>query len=387
MNNFELKNPTKIIFGSDSMDKISANIQPFGKKVLLTYGGGSIKKNGVYEKVIAQLKDFEIQEFGGIEPNPRVETIRKAVQQFKDFNPDFILAVGGGSVIDGTKLLASSLFYNGDPWDFLAKPDAEPIKYIPFGIVLTLSATGSEMNKGAVITNWTTHEKSFFKREQNYPVFSVIDPQNMYSLPKDQTAYGIIDAFSHVLEQYLHTTENTPLQNRFAEGILLTLIENSQPVLKNLKDYNARANIALCACLALNDLLRSGVDEDWATHSIEHQLSAFYDIPHAAGLAIITPRWMETVKDQKLQKLVQYGKRVWGLSGSDEAVATKAIGETYKFFESLSVKMSLIDWQITNEHFPVMVDRLSKSQIGELPLTANQIQEILQNCLTTEAIS
>jgi alcohol dehydrogenase YqhD (iron-dependent ADH family) len=381
MNNFELHNPTKIIFGTDAMDKIGANVKIYGKKVVITYGGGSIKKNGVYQKVISQLKDFDVEEFGGIEPNPRVETIREAVKKFKDFNPDFLLAVGGGSVIDGTKLLAAAMHYDGDPWDFMTKPGIEPAKYVPFGVVLTLSATGSEMNKGAVITNWTKHEKKFFGREQNYPAFSVIDPQNTFSLPKDQTAYGIIDAYSHVLEQYMTTTENVPLHDRFGEGIMLTLIENADKVLKNPTDYDARANISFCACMALNDLLRSGVDEDWATHGIEHQLSAFYDIPHAAGLAIITPRWMEVVKDQKAKKMVQYGKRIWNLDGSDDQIIKKAINATYKFFASLGVKMSLKEWDISDEYFSVMVERLVERGIGEIPLTASQIRKILDDCL------
>jgi len=381
MNNFELYNPTRIIFGTDSMDKIASQIKPFGKKVLVTYGGGSIKKNGIYEKVMSRLKDFDVQEFGGIEPNPRVETIRKAIKEFKDFNPDFLLAIGGGSVIDGTKLLASSMFYDGDPWDFLTKESTEPTKYIPFGVVLTLSATGSEMNKGAVITNWETHEKRGFGREQNYPVFSVLDPQNTFSLPKEQTAYGVVDAFSHVLEQYLHTTKNVPLQDRFCEGILLTLIENSQIVLQNPNDCTARANIMFCACMALNNLLRSGVNEDWATHSIEHQLSAFHDIPHAAGLAVITPRWMKAVKDQKANKLVQYGKRIWGLEGNNDEIIEKSIDATYQFFASLGVKMSLKEWQISDEHFQTIINRLAKRGIGEIPLTAEQIKKILDNCL------
>lgn len=381
MKNFELYNPTKIIFGTDAMEKIAEQISPFGKKVLITYGSGRIKENGILDKVLDQLKNFNVKEFGGIEPNPRVETIRKAIAEFKNFEPDFLLAIGGGSIIDGTKLLASSMFYDGDPWDIVIKDDTEPEKYIPLGVVLTLSATGSEMNKGAVITNWATHEKMGFKRDQNYPVFSVLDPRNTFSLPKDQTTYGIIDAFSHVLEQYIHTSENTPLQDRFAEGIMLTLIENSKIVLKNSNNYEARASVMFCACMALNDLLRSGVDDDWATHNIEHQLSAFYDIPHAAGLAIITPRWMKVVKDQKAKKLVQYGKRIWNLQGDDESIIEKSIGATYEFFKSLGAKMSLKDWNISNEHFQIMTDRLVKKQIGETPLTAEQIREILDSCL------
>lgn len=381
MNNFELNNPTKIVFGTDSMNRISDLIRPFGNKVLITYGGGSVKKNGIYEKVVSQLKDFEIREFGGIEPNPRVETIRKAREENKDFNPDFILAVGGGSVIDGTKLLASSMYYSGDPWDFLVKNDSEPQKYVPFGVVLTLSATGSEMNNGSVITNWETHEKLLFGREQTYPVFSILDPQNTYSVPKDQTAYGIIDAFSHVLEQYIVNSKNTPLQDRFSEGILLTLIENSKNVLDDPKDYIARANIMFSACMALNNLISSGTNQDWATHNIGDEISAFYDIPHAGGLAIITPRWMDVVKKDKATKIIQFGKRIWQLSGTDEQVIEGAIKKTYDFFSSLGVKMSFKEWNIDNKYFDLIVERLAKKGIGESPLSAKQISEILNNCL------
>jgi len=381
MNNFEFQNPTKIVFGTDSMDKISDLIKPFGNKILVTYGGGSIKTNGIYQKVMDQLKAFDVKEFGGIEPNPRVETIRKIIEQFKDFDPDFILSVGGGSVIDGTKLLAASMHYDGDPWDFLVKESVEPKKYLPFGTVLTISATGSEMNCGAVITNWEQHQKLVLIREQCYPAFSILDPQNTFSLPKDQTAYGVIDAFSHVLEQYLHTTKNTPLQDRFSEGILHTLIENAHIALSEPKNYEARANIMLSASMALNNLIGSGVDEDWATHSIEHEISAFYDIPHAAGLAIITPSWMEEIKVQKSDKLIQYGTRIWALSGSDQDILNGAIEKTSSFFKSLGVKMKLSDWSITNEHFPLVIERLSAAKIGETPLSALQIEEILKRSL------
>lgn len=381
MNNFELNNPTKIVFGTDSMNRISDLIRPFGNKVLITYGGGSVKKNGIYEKVVSQLKDFEIREFGGIESNPRVETIRKAREENKDFNPDFILAVGGGSVIDGTKLLASSMYYSGDPWDFLVKNDTEPQKYVPFGVVLTISATGSEMNNGSVITSWETHEKLFFGREQTYPTFSILDPQNTFSVPIDQTAYGIIDAFSHVLEQYIVNSKNTPLQDRFSEGILLTLIENSKNVLDKPDDYIARANIMFSACMALNNLISSGTNQDWATHNIEHEISAFYDIPHAGGLAVITPRWMDVVKKDKATKIIQYGKRIWQLSGTDEQVIEGAIKKTYDFFSSLRVKMSFKEWNIDNKYFDLIVERLAKKGIGESPLSAKQISEILNNCL------
>jgi len=362
------------------MAQIRPNVEAFGQRILLTYGQGSIKKNGIYDKVIKELKGLRIKEFGGIEPNPRVETLCQALAQHRSFNPDIILAVGGGSVIDGSKLLASSFHYDGDPWDFLAKK-VEPKKYLPLGVILTLSATGSEMNCGAVITKWETHEKKPFGKDELYPKFSILDPQNTFSVPRDQTAYGIIDAFSHVLEQYLHTTIDVPLQDRFSESILLTLIENAPLVLKNLKDYKARANLMLSATMALNNLISMGVNEDWACHSIEHQFSAFYDIPHGAGLAIITPRWMKVVKEQKREKLFQFGQRIWGLKGNEKEVVDGAIQKTYDFFKLLGVKMSLREWKIDTEHFEVMIKRLVKGKIGEKALSKKQIERILHDCL------
>jgi len=362
------------------MRQIRTNIKPFGTKVLLTYGGGSIKKNGIYKKVMKQLKGFEVEEFGGIEPNPRVETIRKALDKYKNNKPDIILAVGGGSVIDGSKLLAASFHYDGDPWDFLIK-NPQPEKYIPLATVLTLAATGSEMNGAAVISRWKTQEKLHFIRDEVLPKFSILDPQNTYTVSRNQTAYGIIDAFSHVLEQYMHTTKNAPLQDRFSESILLTLIENAPKVQKNPRNYCARANLMWSATMALNSIIALGVDQDWATHMIEHELSAFYDIPHGAGLAILTPRWMNVVRNQKKEKLVQFGKRIWGLEGKDQEIIDVAIEKTHDFFKSLGVKMSLSDWKINSKHFDVVVRRLTKMGIGETPLRRNQIRRILDDSM------
>ncbi|MEI7579538.1 MAG: iron-containing alcohol dehydrogenase [bacterium] len=377
MRNFTFYNPTKLIFGTDAMDKIAEQIKPFGQKVLVTYGGGSIKKNGIYEKVLSQLKGFTVKEFGGIEPNPRVETIRKAIAEFKSWEPDFVLAVGGGSVIDGSKLLISAMYYEGDPWDYMITPGIEPAKYIPLGTVLTLAATGSEMNSGAVITNWDKNEKLVFGRQQAFPVFSILDPQNTFSVPADQTANGLVDAFSHVLEQYITTAENVPLQDRFCEGILMTLIETGTALLNDLHNYETRANHMFAATMALNNVIRQGTNEDWATHRIEHEISAFYDIPHGAGLAIITPRWMNVIKEQKAKKIIQYGKRVWGLSGLDEEIIKGAIMKTHDFFKSLGQKMVLSDWGVTDEHFPEMIERLVAGKIGEIPLNYEQIEAIL----------
>lgn len=381
MQNFEFRNSTKLVFGTDAMGKIAENVAVYGKKVLMTYGAGSIKKNGIYDKVMAQLKDCEVAEFSGIEANPRVETIRQAVAKAKAFQPDLILAVGGGSVIDGSKLICAATNYDGDPWDFLVKKETEPTEYVPLAVVLTMSATGSEMNSGAVITNWTEHIKTNFGREGCLPKFSVLDPQNLFTLPADQSAYGTIDTYSHILEQYITTSEDVPLQDRWSEGLIMTLIENAPLTIKEPTNYVARANIMLSATMALNGLIGMGCKQDWATHRIEHELSAFYDIPHAAGLALITPKWMAVVKTEKQAKLAQYGRRIFGLAGDDASVAGLAIQKTYDFFKSLGVRMSLTEWQIDNTHFYEMTRRLATNGIGERKLTATEIRTILDTCI------
>ncbi|HDS11666.1 MAG TPA: iron-containing alcohol dehydrogenase [Candidatus Wirthbacteria bacterium] len=380
MQNFTVHMPTKIIFGTDSMDQIGENIHSYGKKVLLTYGGGSIKKNGIYDKVKSQLKDCEVKEFSGIEPNPRVETLRQAIELGKEFKPDIILAVGGGSVIDGSKLISAALLVETDAWD-LVLGNGVVQQTVPLACVLTVSATGTEMNRAAVITNWTTHEKMAFKNDLCKPKFSILDPQNTFSVSWEQTAYGIVDIYSHVLEQYLNTTLDAPLQDRFAEGILLTLHENATEIKSNLKNYEARANVMLCSTLALNSLIAAGVSEDWACHQIEHELSAFHDIPHGAGLAIVTPRWMRQVWSEKLAKFVQFGRRVHGLRGSDEEVAQEVIESLYDFFTSLDIRMNLTEWGIDSQNFTTMVERLAQRGIGEQPLIHQQIEAILQGCL------
>jgi alcohol dehydrogenase len=380
MKDFELYNPTRIIFGKKSMSELGKSLKHYGNKVLMIYGHASIKTNGLYDKVVEQLKGFEVKEFSGIEPNPRVETIRKAVALGKDFKPDILLAIGGGSVIDATKLISASINYNGDPWE-LVLDISKCSKWVPLATILTVSATGSEMNGGAVITNWTEHIKTSFGSINANPVFSICDPENTFTLSAEQTAYGLVDIYSHVLEQYMNTTLDTPLQDRFAEGILKTVIENSKVILKDLQNYNARANIMFCSTMALNGLLRCAVNQDWATHAIEHEFSAFYDIPHGAGLAVITPRWMSEVREQKKAKLSQYGKRIFGLTGTDDEVAAAAIKETYDLFNGFNIKMSFSDWQITDEHFPVMISRMVEDGIGEIRLTKEQLTNILNNCL------
>ncbi len=379
MLDFTFHNPTTIVFGKSAMGKIAEHARPFGTKIVLTYGGGSIFRNGVYAKVIDQLQGFELREFGGIEPNPRIETLRKAVALCKEFQPDLILAVGGGSVIDATKLIAAAARYDGDAWDLVVQPIPIP-NPIPLASVLTLSATGSEMNRGGVITNWATKQKLGYFNNACFPRFSILDPQNTYSVPPDQTAYGAVDIYSHVLEQYLNQPVYSPIQDRFSEGILLTVLENASIALGEPENYEARANLMWASTLALNGLIGAGVPSDWATHRIEHELSAFYDIPHAAGLAILTPRWMRVVSSTKPVKFVQYGQRIFGLSGAQETVIAQAIQRTYDFFASLNIRMSLSEWGIDAEKFPTIIERAA-GKVGETPLTAEQIQAILNSSL------
>jgi len=345
MKSFEFKNPTKIIFGEGEINKLADNI-PAGSHILLAYGGGSIKKNGIYDQVIAASKNFKVTEFSGIEPNPHFETLMKAVKIIRDEKIDFILAVGGGSVIDGCKFLSAAAFYDGDEWDLVAKGlSRKQEKVLPFGTVLTLPATGSEMNSGAVVTKASTQEKRTFGGPQYFPVFSICDPTVIQSLPKRQIANGIVDAYTHTLEQYLTYEHDALLQDRIAEGILQTLVEIGPRVMEDPSDYKAASNFMWSATMALNGLLRLGVPTDWATHMIAHELTALHGIDHARTLAIIAPNLYKMLIDDKKDKLVQYGKRVWGLSGeSDIEIAEKAIEMTVSFFQSLGIDTKLSDY-------------------------------------------
>jgi len=345
MNSFEFKNPTKIIFGEGEIKKIADNI-PAGSHILLAYGGGSIKNNGIYDQVIAASKDFKVTEFSGIEPNPHFETLMKAVKIIRDEKIDFILAVGGGSVIDGCKFLSAATFYEGDEWDLVAKGlSRKQEKVLPFGTVLTLPATGSEMNSGAVVTKASTREKRTFGGPQYFPVFSICDPTVIKSLPKRQIANGVVDAFTHTLEQYLTYQHDALLQDRIAEGILQTLIEIGPKVMEDPSDYKAASNFMWSATMALNGILRLGVPTDWATHMIAHELTALHGIDHARTLAIIAPNLYRKLFDDKKEKLVQYGRRVWGLNGESEIeIAEKAIEMTVSFFQSLGIETKLSDY-------------------------------------------
>lgn len=368
MLNFEFKNPVKIIFGKNTIQSLAAEV-PENVKIMLTYGGGSIFKNGVYDQVMNALQGHDIVEFGGIEVNPHYETCMKAAEIVKDKKIGFLLSVGGGSVLDATKFIAAAACYkNGDPWDLLAKRGTPVSEAIPLGAVLTLPATGSEMNGNSVITRVSSTEKMAFSSPMVLPRFSILDPETVFSLPDKQVANGIVDAFVHVMEQYLTYPVDSPIQDRFAESILTTLIEEGPKVLANRYDYNSSANFMWSATMALNGLIGAGVPQDWATHMIGHELTAFHGIDHARTLALVLPGVMHIKRENKKEKILQYAKRVWGITtGSDDEKINAAIVKTAGFFESLGLPTRLIDYNVSADSVNRIVERFKQRgiRIGE----------------------
>lgn len=360
MNNFNFYNPVKILFGKGKTAELGRNI-PQNARVLMTYGGGSIFKNGVYEQVMAALKNFTVIEFGGIEPNPRYETLMKAVEVVKAEKIDFLLAVGGGSVLDGTKFIAAASLYEGElAWDIVARQIAVS-KALPIGAVLTLAATGSEMNSGGVVTREATQEKFSFGSPVLFPKFSVLDPEFTFSLPPRQVANGIVDAYVHVMEQYLTYPVNSPVQDRFAEGILLTLIEEGLKAVKTeTPDYENRANLMWAATMALNGIIGVGVKSDWSTHMIGHELTAFHGLDHAVTLAIVLPGVMHLMKDKRREKLLQYASRVWKINqGTDEERIEAAIQHTESFFRQVGIPTRLSEYNLGQDTVDRIVNRFT----------------------------
>ena len=347
MNNFNLHIPTQLYFGKDQHKELSRLI-PANSKILLLYGGGSIKHNGIYEQVIGELSSFDVIEFGGIEANPQYTTLTKALEVIKLNEINFLLAVGGGSVIDGTKFLASAALYEGEhPWDILENGLRTEIG-LPFGTVLTLPATGSEMNSGAVISRKETGQKLAMGGPGLFPVFSIADPTVVASLPKRQLANGIVDAFTHVMEQYMTYPTSATLQDRIAEGILSTLIEIAPRVMKTPENFELAANFMWCCNMALNGIIQKGVPTDWSIHAIGHEITAAYGIDHARTLAIVLPSMYRYKLEKKELKLAQYGRRVLGLTGDDRKVAEQAINHTEDFFRSLGIGTKLSDYDVDN---------------------------------------
>ncbi|MEH2349185.1 MAG: iron-containing alcohol dehydrogenase [Nostoc sp.] len=384
MENFVFYNPVKILFGKGQIANIAAEI-PADAKILITYGGGSIKTNGVYDQVKSALSGRNVVEFGGIEPNPHLETLLKAVEIVRNEGIDFLLAVGGGSVLDGTKFIAAAVPFVGDPWDILAKN--APVKAaVPFGTVLTLPATGSEMNTNSVITKWETQEKLPFSSPLVFPRFSVLDPESTFSLPVRQISNGIVDAYTHVMEQYLTYPVNAPLQDQMAESILKTLIEEGPKTLANPQDYNARANVMWSATLALNGLIGVGVPQDWATHMIGHELTALHGLDHAQTLAIVLPSTLTIKRDRKWQKLLQYAQQVWGIvDGSEEKRVTEAIAKTRHFFESVGVRTRLSDYGVGLDTIPVIIERFEKRGTVALGEYKDVNSQVVEQILTLSA--
>ena len=384
MNNFEFYCPTKVVFGKGSIAQLSELINK-NKKVLMIYGGGSIKKNGVYDQVKKALEGFNVIEFEGIEPNPTFETCMKAVEIVKKENIDFLLAVGGGSVLDGTKFIAAAAKFKGEePYELVSK-ELPVEEALPLGSVMTLPATGSEMNCASVISRISTQEKFAMRNPKVYPQFSIIDPETTYSLPIQQVRNGIVDTFAHVMELYCTYDVNTPLQDSWALGLIKTLIQEAPKVLANPNDYDAKANICWCATCGLNYWLSLGSVQDWSTHRIGHELTAFYGLAHGQSLAIVLPRLWENRKIDKANKLAKLAREVFAAVENDELKASDiAIKKTEEFFNSIGMPTKLKDYQVDSiEAAQRVKERFEKREtvLGENnDITPQVVYDILKTC-------
>ncbi len=386
MENFVFHAPTEIYFGKGQIENLAHILGKYGKNVLLTYGGGSIKRNGIYDKVYELLKGFNIVELEGIEPNPRIGTVRRGIEKCKENNIDIILAVGGGSTIDCSKVIAAGRYYEGDPWD-LVKDKSKIKKALPIVTILTIAATGSEMNGAAVISNPETNEKLGTSSEEMKPKASILDPEYTFSLPSIQTAAGVADIMSHVLENYFNSNTGVYLQSGICESILKTCIKYAPIALKEPSNYEARSNIMWASTLALNGLCKAGKTGGWTCHPIEHELSAFYDITHGVGLAILTPRWMRYILSKyTVDKFVDYAVNVWGFAPEEDkyALANKGIDATEKFFSDCGIPMNLgklgIDDSLIEKMSHAVVTHRDLS-IAYVPLKEEDVLNILKMCL------
>lgn len=369
MENFIYYNPTKLIFGKGQVEQLKKEVPRYGKKVLLVYGGGSIKRNGVYDDVMNVLKEIgaTVHELPGVEPNPRLSTVHKGVEICKKEGIEFLLAVGGGSVIDCTKAIAAGALYEGDFWDIVTRKAA--VKgALPFGTVLTLAATGSEMNSGSVITNWETQEKYGWGSVFTFPKFSILDPTYTATVPRDHTVYGMVDMMAHVFEQYFHASGSSPLQDRMCESVLRTVIETAPKLLNDLQNYEYRQTILYCGTIALNGSLSMGTDGDWATHNLEHAVSAVYDIPHGGGLAILFPNWMKYCLEQDVSKFKQMAIRVFDVNPdgkTDRDIALEGIERLRSFWNSIGAPARLADYEIDDSRLELMADKaMARGEFG-----------------------
>ncbi|QQZ07962.1 iron-containing alcohol dehydrogenase [Heyndrickxia vini] len=387
MDNFTYWNPTKLIFGKGQLEQLKVEVPQYGKKVLLVYGGGSIKKNGLYDQVVRNLEEIgsQVFELSGVEPNPRISTVRKGVDLCKKEQIDFLLAVGGGSVIDCTKAIAAGAKYDGDAWDLVTKKSFAK-DALPFGTVLTIAATGSEMNAGSVITNWETNEKYGWGSSVTYPKFSILDPVNTMTVPKDQTVYGMVDMMSHVFEHYFHLTENTLMQDRMCESLLLTVMETAPKLINDLENYEYRSTILYTGTMALNGMLSMGYRGDWASHNIEHAVSAVYDIPHGGGLAILFPNWMKHNLKVKPARFKQLAVRVFGVNPdgkTDEEAGLEGIEKLREFWNSIGAPSRLGDYNIDENKLDVMADKaMANGEFGNFKkLNREDVLEIYRQSL------
>ncbi|MFC0559537.1 iron-containing alcohol dehydrogenase [Halalkalibacter alkalisediminis] len=387
MDPFVFQNPTKLIFGKGQNEALVNEVKSYGNNVLLVYGGGSIKRNGLYDLVVSKLKEagVNITELAGVEPNPRLTTVHKGIELCHQHQIDLVLAVGGGSVIDASKAIVVGAKYDGDIWDVITKK-AEPTEALPLGAVLTLAATGSEMNSGSVVTNWEINEKLGWSHPLAFPKFSILDPKNTISVPTDQTVYGIVDMMSHVIEAYFHKADHTPLQDRIMESILLTVMETAPRLLEDLENENLREIILYCGTMALNGITQMGLRGDWATHNMEHAVSAVYDIPHAGGLAILFPHWLHHTLNERISRHVQLATRVLGVDPAgktEEEVALEGIEKLSAFWTSLGAPNRLADYDIDRSQVERMADLASNRGVfGNFkPLTKEDVTEILTAAL------
>lgn len=361
MRNFDFYNPTKLIFGQGTLEALKTEVPKYGKNVLLMYGGGSIKRSGLYEKVMAELSaiDAVVTELSGVEPNPRLSTVHKGVELCREHNIDLILAVGGGSVLDCAKAVAVGAKYEGDMWDFVERKAAAQ-DALPLGTVLTMAATGSEMNSGSVITNEVTKEKMGWGSIHAFPAFSILDPENTFTLPRDQTVYGMVDIMSHVLEHYFHNDTNTPVQDGFCETLLRTVIETAPKLIEDLNNYELRETIMYCGTMALNGMVSMGFAGDWATHNIEHAVSAVYDIPHGGGLAILFPQWMKYNIDTDPARFRKLAVNVFGVDPAgknDKEIGLEGIEALRSFWDSIGAPKTLADYDIDDSEIGSMADK------------------------------
>lgn len=379
--NFEYCNPTRIVFGQDTISRLD-DLIPKGAYVLITIGGGSVRRTGTLSEVEKALGDRKFSVFEGIEANPTYETLMKAVERIRQEKFTFILGVGGGSVMDGTKFIAAAVHFNGDPWNIVLQKGSNIQSVIPFGFVLTLPATGSEMNYYAVISRKETKDKIGIASDFLYPIFSILDPTKTYSLPSHQVANGIADAFVHVIEQYLTYPSHADVQDRFSESLLLTLIEEGPKTLAYPNDYTSRANFVWAATLALNGLIATGVAQDWATHIIGHEMTVLYGIDHGRTLSIILPSLLHIMRESKKDKLLQYAHRIWNIHYDDqEKTIDEAIHRTRQFFESLGIKTHLRDYNLDEKAIDVIIDQLHRHNLTALGERQNITLEISRKIL------